>query len=284
MKKIIVATDFSPGSLNATKYAIELAKNHKATLMIVHAYESPLFYTSDMPLSTIEDAERISKISAENALKEYLNLIQPSLDGQTYQTTLQMGLAGSVVAEQAEKWQADLIIASTSSATKMEQMIIGNTITHIINKAPCMVMVIPPKSIFKPYKRAVFATDMREDHIREVIQAEDLLVPMNTELDFLFIDAEIHSDNDAIDERMSHLVKQQVWYGNRTAYVSTDTDIEAGIQSFIKETNADLAIMVTEHRKFPSMLFHQSITKKMVKHPGVPLLILHPTHQKLPVA
>lgn len=280
MKKIIVATDFSPGSLNATRYAIELAKNQKASLMIVHAYESPVFYTSDMPLSIIEDAERISRISAENALKDFLELIQPNLSGLNFQTALQLGLPGEVIATKSEQWQADLIIASTSAATKLEQMMIGSTITSIINKAPCRVMIIPPDALFQPYKRAVFATDMQEEHIKEVIQAEDFLVPMNTELDFLYIDTKVHTDTEQIDDRMAHLVKQQVWYGNRTAYVSTDTDIEAGIQSFINETHADLAIMVTEHRKFPSMLFHQSVTKKMAQHPGVPLLVLHPTHQK----
>lgn len=281
MKKIIVATDFSKGSMNATRFAIALAKSQNASLMLVHAYESPVFYTSDMPLSNIEDAERAAKNGAEKDMKAFEDSLRSNLEGVKHESVWHMGLPGDVVATQAEHWEAEMIIAASTSASKLEQAIIGSTISSIINKAPCRVMVIPPNATFHPFKKAVFATDMQEAHIQEVIQAEDLLEPMDTELDFLFIDTKVHSDSEELDNRISRLVKQQTWYGNRSAFVSTDTDIEAGIASFIKETQADLAIMVTEHRRFPSMLFHRSLTKKMSKHPDIPLLVLQPQRNKV---
>ncbi|MGR6086873.1 MAG: universal stress protein [Arcticibacter sp.] len=277
MRKILVATDYSQGALSALKYAIGLAKDYSAGLEIVHAYESPVFYTADMPLSAIEESERISELNALSGMKDFLENVKFEMSGILFGSRVVKGLAGEVIAEAAKQINADLIVTSTTSAGRVEKMLIGSTTTAIINKAPCKVLVVPPNKTYQKFKKAVFATDLDESHIKEVIQAESLLNPMQTELDFLFIDNTIHGDSESNDAEISQLVKNLVAYRNRSAFVSTDSDIEAGIKNFIEETQADLAIMVSERLKFPSMLFHRSITKKMAQHPGVPLLILHPS-------
>ncbi|MFM2190555.1 MAG: hypothetical protein RL491_941, partial [Bacteroidota bacterium] len=258
-------------------YAIGLAKDYRAGLEIVHAYESPVFYTADMPLSAIEESERISELNALSGMKDFLENVKFEMSGILFGSRVVKGLAGEVIAEAAKQINADLIVSSTTSAGRVEKMLIGSTTTAIINKAPCKVLVVPPNTTYQKFKKAVFATDLDESHIKEVIQAESLLNPMQTELDFLFIDNTIHGDSESNDAEISQLVKNHVAYRNRSAFVSTDSDIEAGIKNFIEETHADLAIMVSERLKFPSMLFHRSITKKMAQHPGVPLLILHPS-------
>ena len=275
MRKILVATDYSQGALSALKYAIGLAKDYNSVLEIVHAYESPVFYTADMPLSTIEESERISEFNASSGMKDFLENVKFEMSGILFGSRVAKGFAGEVIAEAAKQINADLIVTSTTSAGRVEKMLIGSTTTAIINKAPCKVLVVPPNTTYHKFKKAVFATDLDESHIKEVIQAESLLNPMQTELDFLFIDNTIHGDSESNDVEISQLVKNHVAYRNRSAFVSTDSDIEAGIKNFIQETHADLAIMVSERLKFPRMLFHRSITKKMAQHPGIPLLILH---------
>ena len=277
MRKILVATDYSQGALSALRFAIAMAKDYSASMEIVHAYESPVFYTADMPLSAIEESEQIAQLNAESGMKECLENVKFEMSGIIYGTKVVKGLAGDVIADTAKQFNADLIVTSTTSAGRVEKMLIGSTTTSIINKAPCKVLVVPPDINYQKFKKAVFATDLDESHIKEVIQAESLLNPMQTELDFLFIDNTIHGDTESNDEVISNLVRNNVEYQNRSAFVSTNSDIETGIKNFIKETQADLAIMVTERLKFPAMIFHRSISKKMAEHPGVPLLILHPS-------
>jgi nucleotide-binding universal stress UspA family protein len=277
MRKVLVATDYSQGAHSALKYAIGMAKDYGATIEIVHAYESPIFYTADMPLSAIEESERIAQLNAESGMKDCLENVKQEMSGIIFGTKVVKGLAGDVVAAIAMQLKADLILTSATSAGSVEKLLIGSTTTATINKAPCKVLVVPPNTVYQKFKKAVFATDLDERHIKEVIQAESLLNPMQTELDFLFIDNSIHGDTEKSDEELLHLVKNHVAYRNRSAFVSTDSDIETGIKNFIQKSQADLAIMVSDRLKFPAMLFHRSLAKKMAQHPGVPLLILHPS-------
>ena len=68
MKKIFVATDFSDVSINAVVYAAEMAKHFGSTLSIIHVYESPLFYTAEMPYTAIEAAEKLAKTDADQKM------------------------------------------------------------------------------------------------------------------------------------------------------------------------------------------------------------------------
>ncbi|MFM7823530.1 MAG: universal stress protein [Bacteroidota bacterium] len=239
MRKILVATDYSHGALSALKYAIAMAKEYGAALEIVHAYESPVFYTADMPLSAIEESERIAQLNAESGMKDCLENVKCEMSGIVHGTKVVKGLAGDVISDTAKQIKADLILTSTTSAGRIEKMLIGTTTTAIVNKAPCKVLVVPPGSTYRKFKKAVFATDLDESHIKEVIQAESLLNPMQTELDFLFIDNSIHGDTESNDEAISHLIKNNVVYQNRSAFVSTDSDIETGIKNFIEEAHAN---------------------------------------------
>jgi hypothetical protein len=146
-----------------------------------------------------------------------------------------------------------------------------------------MVLVIPPSARFRPIKRAVFATDLVEDHLKEYKQVSDLLRTFNAELQFLFIDHSIHADSEEIDNRMSKMIKTIVDFENKSGFVCSSNNVEKGIHEFLSDSNADWVIAVTEHRRFPEMLFHRSISKKIAYHPDKPLLVLHSQKTALPV-
>ena len=68
MKKLFVATDFSDVSLNAVNYAADLAVHLQASLTIIHVYESPMFYTAEMPYTAIEAAENLARTEADTKM------------------------------------------------------------------------------------------------------------------------------------------------------------------------------------------------------------------------
>ncbi|NCW88623.1 MAG: universal stress protein [Chitinophagia bacterium] len=70
MKTIIVPTDFSPTATNALHYAIQMAKQIKANLLLVHVYQVPVSYT-DAPIVLVSvDELRKSAEARMQTLKE----------------------------------------------------------------------------------------------------------------------------------------------------------------------------------------------------------------------
>jgi nucleotide-binding universal stress UspA family protein len=74
MKKIIVATDFSPAATNAAKYAADLALAIRADLYLLHVYQIPVVYL-EIPVALAaddiqDDAERNMKKLKEELLSK----------------------------------------------------------------------------------------------------------------------------------------------------------------------------------------------------------------------
>lgn len=76
MKPLIVNTDFSPISDNATKYAMEMALALDAKIMLVNMYQIPISF-SEVPLVTIS-LDQIKKISEDKLAELKRNLIRIS--------------------------------------------------------------------------------------------------------------------------------------------------------------------------------------------------------------
>ena len=70
MKTILVPTDFSANADKACQYAITLAKDLKAKIILMHAFETPVSYTS-VTMMTIQMDYATIHNAAINRLKNY---------------------------------------------------------------------------------------------------------------------------------------------------------------------------------------------------------------------
>src|SRR5436190_22459853 len=68
MQKILFPTDFSKASLNAFTYALHLAKNIGAEIVVLHVYELPIIDTNyvDTPVYLTQIYESIDLSNFEN--------------------------------------------------------------------------------------------------------------------------------------------------------------------------------------------------------------------------
>lgn len=70
MKRILLATDFSPAALNAARYAADLAIATKAELVLFHVYDlTMLFLQVPLPITTeqmqTDSEEELSQLRME---------------------------------------------------------------------------------------------------------------------------------------------------------------------------------------------------------------------------
>lgn len=275
MKKIFVATDFSEVSDNAVRYAADMAVYYEASLNLIHVYESPLFYTAEMPYTAIETAEKMAKDDAEKKMKELTESLAISYPLVSVSTSIKRGISAEAITETADSNGADVLVAGATGAGVVERTLIGTTTTQLINKSKCMVLIVPGNARFKGINTLVYATDLNIKNIQSANSLLPLAKHMNAELVFLFVDNKIHTDSEQISDEMADKIKTNVKYPKISGYICTDPDVMNGISLFLHKKKADMVAMVTHHRSFPRMLWDHSLTKKFSYHPDVPLLVIH---------
>jgi len=145
--RILVATDGSPTSEQAIAQAARLAKDQHAQLRIVHAIEqSRLAFAAAGPvavdLEAILDAlrksgqtalERGRSIAREAGAEAEVGLIgEDAIDDRV----------AMVLAAEARRWQADLIVLGTHGRRGIHHLLMGSVAEAVARVAPAHVLLV----------------------------------------------------------------------------------------------------------------------------------------------
>ena len=140
VKTTVIATDFSPGSIQAAKTAVSLMG---ATGTLYLAYVEPpvelLPQGFSLPAETrfpgdvvVWFRRLISELGTHPGL-----LVEPVvLNGRPVPAVLEF----------AERIGADLIAAGSHGHTRMERFLLGSVSTGLVRNSSCAVLVVPPRS------------------------------------------------------------------------------------------------------------------------------------------
>ena len=142
IKTILVPTDFSEPSIDALKYAKDLATALKASIHLLHVVQDPLAepwgLESYGPLPP--DIFREIKARAQKELEESL----PEAERKTYNATLAMteGAPFSQIIEYAKLHPIDLIVMGTHGRGALAHAILGSVAERVVRYAPCPVLTV----------------------------------------------------------------------------------------------------------------------------------------------
>ncbi|MCI0744464.1 MAG: universal stress protein [Verrucomicrobia subdivision 3 bacterium] len=139
IKQVLVPIDFSVCSRKALRYAIPLAKEHKASITL--AYVVP-------QISAIGeyggiDYAAVTKEMREGAEKQLAALAVDEVRGVVATDTIVR--TGSPVAEIvsiAKKIPADMIVISTHGRGGLKHVLLGSVAERVVRHAPCPVLVV----------------------------------------------------------------------------------------------------------------------------------------------
>jgi len=272
--KILVPVDYSRASDNACKYAIELAREMKAGVVIMHSFESSVLYSS-MPLLTVQMNYATIYQSELKKLKAYYQKITKLARGVRVELSIHHGVAWMRIPEVAREMKAGLIVMGTTGKGALTRTIIGSNTLKTISEAPCLVLAVPAKSRYRKLRKIVYATDLTESNIVHAARIVPLIGKLKGEIMLLNVDDKAVVTNEAEYEKVRSKIRELVRYKKVSAYVLEDKNVAAGIHSFIKENKADCLAVYTHHRSFIKGLFSTSMAKKLSLHVQVPLLVIH---------
>lgn len=143
-KRILVAVDGNPVSRSLDE-AIMLAKAGNATLLLlnVSVIDPVLLWNEEnwmVPGFTPGEGELIH--SAEVLAKVQEKVHQAGVTSEIKQVEDAGQNLGVIIAEQAEAWEADLIVAGTHGRKGVDRLLMGSVAENIVRNATVPVLLI----------------------------------------------------------------------------------------------------------------------------------------------
>ena len=155
LERILVPVDFFDCSLDALEYAVVVAQQAKASLMLLHVLE-PVSYGLDFTLGHVRTREQVRE-SWTKRLEELASSHQHS--HVPVESQLRGGSPSDSILDSAQTLPCDLIVMGTHGRRGISHTISGSVAEAVLRKARCPVLTVrSPK--FGPGHSRVIPTDM----------------------------------------------------------------------------------------------------------------------------
>src|SRR4030042_1305202 len=137
IKKILVATDGSKTSRKSVEYAVELAKQTGANLMLLSVIDESFFISQSIPAMArptrlIEPIEDYLRQAAEAYLEEAERLCKKN-EIQS-KKVIRTGHPVEEIIKEAEKSKVDLVIMGSHGKSALKAAFLGSVTYGVINK------------------------------------------------------------------------------------------------------------------------------------------------------
>ncbi len=143
--RILVATDFSPASAPAVAEAVELARESRAELLLVHVYEPPgtgAFGGYIPSASLYDEIEEALRTGAQRSLEPLAE--DARRQGVKATARVLRGVPDFAITQAAAADRADLIVLGTHGRSGLSRFLLGSVAQKVIASAPCPVMTVRP--------------------------------------------------------------------------------------------------------------------------------------------
>lgn len=267
MRTIIVATDFSDIAENAVEYAATGASIINAKIVLFNSFKLPLHASN-----TILSVENVQAMIDKNNLN-LKNRAQDLIKRYDIEVEVESSLLSveDEVERLIEHHNAEMVIMGMAQRS-LEQDLLGNTTTNVIQKLKFPVLAVPQGVTFKPVKRILYACDVMRgiqkkilDRIKEIAQS------WNAEIEVFNVQEKVAALQDEASDPSKFLKDEmdsiQYFYKN----VASNTIIKE-IKNEIVNYQPDLIIMVPNRYGFWASIVHRSKTRMMAAGLDIPLL------------
>ncbi len=274
MKTIIVPTDFSPTATNALHYAIHLANQVKANLVLTHVYQVPVSYT-DAPivLVSVEELRKSATARVQKLKEEVEHLV--GAPTKIY-TEVILGTVVDELENLCNKIKPFAVVMGTKGASGVERVLFGSNTLLAIRRLTWPVICVPPgKTYGKGIKKIGFACDFEKVVNSTPAPAIKAFVKaFSAHLDVL----NINPDGKAREEEMpeqSLLLQTMLSELKPAFHFIQHRDIEDGINEFAIKNELDLVITIPKKHNLIERIFKETSSKQLIYHGNVPILCMH---------
>jgi len=236
------------------------------TFYIPYAAPDVIYSVNDV---STENANSLFKVEEERIAAKFPNL------KATIITEFTIGDIVNVVCAKEEKGECDLIVMGTKGASGLAEVFVGSRTSSMIKSVETPVLVIPAEAALTLPKRILFAAD--ENLIDRKLDLDILKRIANknkSKIDALYI-AENEENKEVIKKFIDYEVNLHFVDIPHELKMKDGENVEEAINQYVEKNPIDLVAMVTTKGNLFHNLFHESVTKRVVMHTKMPLLVMH---------
>ncbi len=278
MKNILIPTDFSENSWNATRYAIELYKKKECTFYLLNTYTPAIvhsrFMAASVPGGVLEDSV---KEQSESGLNDFVQRLDAEYEypHHRFETISSFNLLTEEIRDLVDTADIDLIVTGTKGASGFDEVFMGSNTVRIIKAIrKCPVLVVPEDYEYSKPVRIAFATDFKRNFSLDIIKPlTSLAANLKAKIHVVHINESEELDRfqqankDMLDDFLNPIDHQF----HRLPYFSSKSDV---MQFFLEEQNMDMLALVNYKHGFLEELIREPVVKRVAFHSKIPLLVM----------
>ncbi len=154
MKTIVAALDFSDISETVVAEAVELAQEVHGRLVVVAVVQPPIVATEYAAF--VENLDEIAE-AADASISKRLQEVQRRLTAAHVEVEVVQHHGAPVfhILEEARVRNADFIVMGSHGHNAFYDLLVGSTTHGVLLRAPCPVVIVPPKAGRRAVAQAV---------------------------------------------------------------------------------------------------------------------------------
>lgn len=284
--KILCPIDFSPGSRCAMAAAAKLAKEHRAELVLLHAWFLPAIsgefaYPGEVVQELADDAQR----GLDAAQAEVRKLDVPRVSVKLVNRPASQG----IVEIAKEDPSVDLIVIGTHGRTGIGRVLLGSIAEAVVRHAPCPVLTIRDNLELRPFKHVLCPVDFSPRSRDAMNLAGELAHAGGAGITLLHV-VELPTAWGELrpfdtDRELGHRAAAQLkdWAAELAARVNVPVTSRIAVGSpgaelpevLGKDLTFDLVVIGSHGRTGLARMALGSVAEKIVRHAPCPVLVTH---------
>lgn len=267
MKKILVPTEFSAHASQIFLYALELAKTHKASITLLHAFHgsfNPKTSWNEMGNMCMEN---LYDFVAEHQTAPYKNIV--------INCEVMMGEPTEAILKTVEEEEIDCIVMGMKGKTNALEGLFGGIAQTIVNKVNIPVLFIPATMQYRPIESIAYGFDFTLVDLIETRQLINFFQNKKLKVTCIHFDQE-EEDWFNIDDEMAFL---EDMFKHHPDYKNFQFDTITGnfkkdIQEYLLENKKDLLVLVSHSKSKLAQWLLPNNASYLTGKISVPLLVL----------
>lgn len=278
MKYILVPTDFSPTAKNAYNFALEIAKTAELPIRLVHCYlpdVDPAF-----PYLGVNSQEFIQ--AKEELITKFKQHTLPPHDGGVMTrvevaTEIRPGYPTEEIVKLSGSEEVAMIVMGATGEHGLAGKLFGSVSTHISRRAHAPVLLVPNGAQYHGFKNILFASSYEAVKTSVLERLKKFAMLFGSSVHFVHV----REPNDATDYQRVEEEIFDYFFGEDDPVFAFNMDMVnaedavGGLNSYAKQRNIDLSVMVSPKRSFWENILHKSKTKAMALNTSIPMLVYH---------
>lgn len=277
MRKILFPTDFSDAADNAFVYALHLAKEMDASLLVLNTYMQPV-----LSATHAGRPELVPEIYENYELHQFENFKEHTAALHKLAQELQLDNVpltflfeeGTVVANAQRIIQEEniqLVVMGTNRAAGIMDKIFGSNTLGVIRGVKVPVLSVPKEAQYQGIKEILFTTLFRDKDEAALLQIMEIAEKFNVKVKCAHVLQDKSVNIIGVTDRWERHFSQ-----DKLEFVLLDLkeSVEATLNEYIENHRVDLLCVVKRNKNLLERLFLSSMSNRLRMHTNTATLVL----------